>query len=760
MRRAILTRYSHLLAKRPLICFMVFAAVPLSLSIPVYNNVKLSSPAVGWRTRRHETADANDALALASKFAGVSNLPLAVRNQLLGEQSGRQLLDQRFANISTEGVYVNQLHLNWWDARVWCEAYGGQLASVRSEVEDLEIQKAMRESGVIGDVWLGASDLMSESEWRWLAGDVFSRASVAVRGAYTNWANNEPNDSGGTEDCLSKYIWDEGRWNDLTCSNLNPSVCRGGDGYPPEIAVADQSRRWSTVSLGFWRSDGGNVLSERSLERMAQVEQAVARLLKEECLVARPPEAFDAAGGVGAIAGGDEATAAAGGGDEPVRRCASSSVTKLFATANAPPIDSESSTPAATAAPLLCASSSNASAAAQCVQRRLQSASRVEAMLGRLAEHSGALLTLSHALEGSESAEHTADRLSSFATALASNEALDADWFRAAVDDGATPTELGAALAMQAPFEAYRFYGAARSTYRELDEAAHDASRELYLMVRNEVHELSTLSQAEQVDTLAVLRMQLLQPERAGALARLFSVEQPPPPFHDGNASSAEAAWSTWWDSAQSTAALPTGLPLRDLTQRLLLLVPASPLGPRPASSWGLSSDFNGSSGSARAAMAELPLGYPLPGYNQTTRTSTEQWAELRLRMLTFDERLRAELKALGLRGADSGGSSEGGSSEDGGDEGSSDGDGSETLEVAWTFGGWHSWLGERVLFADLRVAGSALCLACVCICVHTRSVFLGVMGAMEIAFSFPLALYVYRMALGITLFGVLHTIG
>ena len=83
------------------------------------------------------------------------------------------------------------------------------------------------------------------------------------------------------------------------------------------------------------------------------------------------------------------------------------------------------------------------------------------------------------------------------------------------------------------------------------------------------------------------------------------------------------------------------------------------------------------------------------------------------------------------------------------------------TLEVSWDLsGGYLSWLGHVSLKRDLRLAAAALVLAFLCICVHARSIFLGVLGAAQIALSFPLAYYIYKALLGIPLFGPLHVIG
>jgi hypothetical protein len=86
-------------------------------------------------------------------------------------------------------------------------------------------------------------------------------------------------------------------------------------------------------------------------------------------------------------------------------------------------------------------------------------------------------------------------------------------------------------------------------------------------------------------------------------------------------------------------------------------------------------------------------------------------------------------------------------------------------LHIAWDvqsgeFGAFQTWLGKRALRADLSLALLSLGVIYVFIVLHSRSLLLGTLGALEIFCSFPLALGVYRLVLGVRLFGVMHTIG
>ena len=82
-------------------------------------------------------------------------------------------------------------------------------------------------------------------------------------------------------------------------------------------------------------------------------------------------------------------------------------------------------------------------------------------------------------------------------------------------------------------------------------------------------------------------------------------------------------------------------------------------------------------------------------------------------------------------------------------------------LAISWdASGGMFEWRGLRQLSSDLRLAGLSLLLAYLFIAAHTRSLFLGTLGALQIGLSFPLSLGVYTYVLRIPLFGVLHVLG
>ena len=43
---------------------------------------------------------------------------------------------------------------------------------------------------------------------------------------YTNWEPGEPNDSGGTEECVEAFLNPGRAWNDLDCGSPRHWICR------------------------------------------------------------------------------------------------------------------------------------------------------------------------------------------------------------------------------------------------------------------------------------------------------------------------------------------------------------------------------------------------------------------------------------------------------------------------------------------------------------------------------------------------------
>ena len=161
---------------------------------------------------------------------------------------------------------------------------------------------------------------------------------------------------------------------------------------------------------------------------------------------------------------------------------------------------------------------------------------------------------------------------------------------------------------------------------------------------------------------------------------------------------------------------------------------------------WGLSLDYGDAArngGDAHAAYGAISLmktgypivasGYPLGHHHEnrqeehTTDKKQKEWMWNRFGTHRFDNVLRGAMARARRPG--------------------------HVLapDAVWMVsGGFLDWVGLVETYDDMRLAMASLLLALICISLHTRSVLLGVLGALLIALSYPLSLWVYRHVLGI----------
>ena len=96
--------------------------------------------------------------------------------------------------------------MTWEEARVYCEARGGHLATILDQSQMDEVTAMLKEQGV-DTAWLGADNRNSSGGFQWVTGEPF---------AFAAWAIGEPNNEGGEEHFLMLYRKDgrEWVWND------------------------------------------------------------------------------------------------------------------------------------------------------------------------------------------------------------------------------------------------------------------------------------------------------------------------------------------------------------------------------------------------------------------------------------------------------------------------------------------------------------------------------------------------------------------
>ncbi len=91
----------------------------------------------------------------------------------------------------------------WEDVEALCESYGGHLLTITS-AEERDFVKELLKDGTKSTYWLGATDVETEGDFRWVTGEEWD---------FTDWAPLEPNND-GAEDYVEIETWSDYRWND------------------------------------------------------------------------------------------------------------------------------------------------------------------------------------------------------------------------------------------------------------------------------------------------------------------------------------------------------------------------------------------------------------------------------------------------------------------------------------------------------------------------------------------------------------------
>ena len=101
---------------------------------------------------------------------------------------------------------------NWGAQRNRCNEVGSELITISSVAENRWLQLV---GGIGNDFWIGLNDIATEGTFVWSSGQT---------PGFTNWADGEPNNFSGGEDCAA---YDEGnsQWNDVTCATNVRAIC-------------------------------------------------------------------------------------------------------------------------------------------------------------------------------------------------------------------------------------------------------------------------------------------------------------------------------------------------------------------------------------------------------------------------------------------------------------------------------------------------------------------------------------------------------
>ena len=108
--------------------------------------------------------------------------------------------------------------MTWENAKMWCEEMGRNSHLVKIETKEENDFLVGNFSGY--NSWIGANDIEKEGSFRWTDGSPL---------IFTDWGQDEPNNSGGGEDCAHIYILKNNMWNDARCTAKFFFICERED---------------------------------------------------------------------------------------------------------------------------------------------------------------------------------------------------------------------------------------------------------------------------------------------------------------------------------------------------------------------------------------------------------------------------------------------------------------------------------------------------------------------------------------------------
>lgn len=113
---------------------------------------------------------------------------------------------------TTKRYFIETFQRTWREAQNFCRQYHTDLASVRSQTENEQIQDIINNTET--PVWIG----LFSDPWEW---------PYKSESGFRNWDSKEPNNPDSSEVCMEVRM-NEGLWNDVGCHHSLTFVCHKG----------------------------------------------------------------------------------------------------------------------------------------------------------------------------------------------------------------------------------------------------------------------------------------------------------------------------------------------------------------------------------------------------------------------------------------------------------------------------------------------------------------------------------------------------
>lgn len=109
----------------------------------------------------------------------------------------------------------------WTEAQAEAESLGGHLVTINAAAEENWLKQNF---GGAQQFWIGFNDVATEGAFEWASGEAVT---------YTNWAPNEPNNSGGNQDFGVMNFSQSRQWNDASASARFFGIIEIGESNAP-----------------------------------------------------------------------------------------------------------------------------------------------------------------------------------------------------------------------------------------------------------------------------------------------------------------------------------------------------------------------------------------------------------------------------------------------------------------------------------------------------------------------------------------------
>ncbi|XP_038148050.1 C-type mannose receptor 2-like [Cyprinodon tularosa] len=134
--------------------------------------------------------------------------------------------------------FVEELK-NWTEAQSYCKGNYSNLAVLESMEDVKTLNNLVASLGKNSIAWIGLYN--DVNSWKW--SDSASDTQQRDQNEFTNWANNEPNNLGGKENCVQ--IYSDGSWNDEPCFQELSSVCSDIEGTDVKFVYISLEMNWT-----------------------------------------------------------------------------------------------------------------------------------------------------------------------------------------------------------------------------------------------------------------------------------------------------------------------------------------------------------------------------------------------------------------------------------------------------------------------------------------------------------------------------------